>query len=714
MFDIQREELNWCGRDLVLETGRIARQADGAVFASWGETTVLATVVAAKAAKPGIDFFPLTVHYQEKAFAAGRIPGGFLKREGRLSDKETLTSRLIDRPIRPLFPEGFRCETQIIVTVLSHDLETDPDILALIASSAALTLSGVPFMGPIGAARVGYIKGEIKVNPTIDELKDSELDLVVAGTGEAVLMVESEAKELSEEIMLGAVMAGHKAFQPVIDAIIRLAERAAKEPRELASVDKSAVEKAVLEIGEADLRKAYAITEKQQRYAAVDAVKAKVFSSLVPEGGEAKFTKEQVGEAFHDAQAKVVRWNILDDKRRIDGRDLTTVRPILAQVGVLPRTHGSALFTRGETQALVVATLGTGEDEQFIDSLEGTYKERFMLHYNFPPYSVGETGRMAAPGRREIGHGKLAWRAIRPMLPTAAEFPYTIRIVSEITESNGSSSMATVCGSSLALMDAGVPLKRPTAGIAMGLILEDKRFAVLSDILGDEDHLGDMDFKVAGTTEGVTSLQMDIKIAGITEEIMKVALGQAKDGRLHILGEMSKALTGARAELGEFAPRIETMKIPTDKIREVIGTGGKVIREIVEKTGAKINIEDDGTVKIASADGAKIKAAVNWIKSIASDPEVGMIYDGTVVKTVDFGAFVNFFGSKDGLVHISQLSKGRVAKTTDVVKEGDKVKVKLLGFDDRGKVRLSMRVVDQQTGADLEKQQASEEASHAE
>jgi polyribonucleotide nucleotidyltransferase len=714
MFDIQREELNWCGRDLVLETGRIARQADGAVFASWGETTVLATVVAAKTAKPGIDFFPLTVHYQEKAFAAGRIPGGFLKREGRMSDKETLTSRLIDRPVRPLFPEGFRCETQIIVTVLSHDLETDPDILALIASSAALTLSGVPFMGPIGAARVGYIKGEIKVNPTIDELKDSELDLVVAGTGEAVLMVESEAKELSEEIMLGAVMAGHKAFQPVIDAIIRLAERAAKEPRDLKTVDKSAAEKAVLEIGEADLRAAYANTQKQQRYAAIDAVKAKVMAALAPADGEAKFTKEEIGEAFHDAQAKVVRWNILDHKTRIDGRDLTTVRPILGQVGILPRAHGSALFTRGETQALVVATLGTGEDEQFIDALEGTYKERFMLHYNFPPYSVGETGRMAAPGRREIGHGKLAWRAIRPMLPTAAEFPYTIRIVSEITESNGSSSMATVCGSSLALMDAGVPLKRPTAGIAMGLILEDKRFAVLSDILGDEDHLGDMDFKVAGTSEGVTSLQMDIKIAGITEEIMKVALGQAKDGRLHILDEMSKALTGARAELGEFAPRIETMKIPTDKIREVIGTGGKVIREIVEKTGAKINIEDDGTVKIASADGAKIKAAINWIKSIASDPEVGLIYDGTVVKTVDFGAFVNFFGSKDGLVHISQLSKGRVAKTTDVVKEGDKVKVKLLGFDDRGKVRLSMRVVDQQTGADLEKQQAAEEASQAE
>ncbi len=713
MFDIQREKLDWCGRDLVLETGRIARQADGAVFASWGETTVLATVVSLKTPKPGIDFFPLTVNYQEKAFAAGRIPGGFLKREGRPSDKETLVSRLIDRPIRPLFPDGFRCDTQVVVTVLSHDLETDPDILAMVAASAALTLSGVPFMGPIGAARVGYIKGEIKVNPTIDELKDSELDLVVAGTGEAVLMVELEARELSEQIMLDAVMAGHRAFQPVIEAIIRLAERAAKEPRELTLADKSAVEKAVLDIAGVDLRAAYAITNKQQRYGAVDAAKAKAFAALAPEGGEAKFARDLVAEALHDAQAKVVRWNILDDKRRIDGRDLTTVRPILAQVGVLPRTHGSALFTRGETQALVVATLGTGEDEQFIDSLEGTYKERFMLHYNFPPYSVGETGRMGAPGRREIGHGKLAWRAIHPMLPTAAEFPYTIRVVSEITESNGSSSMATVCGSSLALMDAGVPIKRPTAGIAMGLILEDKRYAVLSDILGDEDHLGDMDFKVAGTTEGVTSLQMDIKIAGITEEIMRVALAQAKDGRLHILGEMSRALSGARSELGEFAPRIETMKIATDKIREVIGTGGKVIREIVEKTGAKINIEDDGTVKIASPDGAKIKAAVNWIKSIASDPEVGQIYDGTVVKTVDFGAFVNFFGSKDGLVHISQLAKGRVAKTTDVVKEGDKVKVKLLGFDDRGKVRLSMRVVDQQTGADLEKQPAPEEVGPA-
>ncbi len=706
MFDTQREELDWCGRKLTLETGRLARQADGAVFATWGETTVLATVVAAKEPKPGQDFFPLTVHYQEKAFAAGRIPGGYLKREGRPSDRETLTSRLIDRPIRPLFPDDFRCDTQVIATVFSYDLESDSDILAMIASSAALTLSGVPFMGPIGAARVGLIKGEIRVNPTVEEMKDSSLDLVVAGTADAVLMVESEAQELSEETMLKAVMAGHAGFQPVIQAIIRLAEKAAKEPRELSAHDRSAVEKAVLEVGEADLRAAYSLTQKQERYAAVDAVKAKVMRALAPEGSEPKFPLDEIKEALHNAQAKVVRWNILDHKRRIDGRDLTTVRPILAEVGVLPRTHGSALFTRGETQALVVATLGTGEDEQYVDSLDGTYKERFLLHYNFPPYSVGETGRMGTPGRREIGHGKLAWRAIRPMLPTPAEFPYTIRVVSEITESNGSSSMATVCGSSLALMDAGVPLKHPTAGIAMGLILEGSRFAVLSDILGDEDHLGDMDFKVAGTSEGVTSLQMDIKIAGITEEIMAQALAQARDGRLHILGEMAKAITGARAELGEFAPRIETMKIPTDKIREVIGTGGKVIREIVEKTGAKINIEDDGTVKIASSDGAKIKAAVNWIKSIASEPEVGQIYDGTVVKTVEFGAFVNFFGSKDGLVHISQLAKTRVNKTTDVVKEGDRVKVKVMGHDDRGKVKLSMRVVDQQTGEDLEKSPA--------
>jgi polyribonucleotide nucleotidyltransferase len=714
MFQIHREELEWAGRKLVLETGKVARQADGSVMASWGETTVLATVVSAKAPKPGQDFFPLTVNYQEKAFAAGRIPGGYFKREGRPSERETLISRLIDRPIRPLFPDGYRNDTQVIVTVLSHDLENDPDILSMVAASAALTLSGVPFMGPIGAARVGQINGALKLNPSIEEMKLSTLDLVVAGTSDAVLMVESEAKELPEETMLEAVMTGHRGFQPVIDAIIRLAERAAKDPRELIVADKSEIAAAVAQLAESELRDAYKITVKQDRYAAVDAVKAKVNAALFPEGAEPKFTKEQVAEAFHDLQAKVVRWNILDTGVRIDGRDVKTVRPIVAEVGVLPRTHGSALFTRGETQALVVATLGTGEDEQFVDSLEGTYKERFLLHYNFPPYSVGETGRMGSPGRREIGHGKLAWRAIRPMLPAAAEFPYTIRVVSEITESNGSSSMATVCGSSLALMDAGVPLKAPTAGIAMGLILEGDRFAVLSDILGDEDHLGDMDFKVAGTAEGVTSLQMDIKIAGITEEIMRVALAQAREGRLHILNEMAKAITTSRAELGEFAPRIETMKIPTDKIREVIGTGGKVIREIVEKTGAKINIEDDGTVKVASSDANSIKAAVNWIKSIASDPEVGMIYEGTVVKTADFGAFVNFFGSRDGLVHISQLSKQRVAKTTDVVKEGDKVKVKLLGFDDRGKVRLSMRAVDQQTGEDLEaKEKAERETANA-
>ncbi|MBG0793971.1 MULTISPECIES: polyribonucleotide nucleotidyltransferase [unclassified Methylocystis] len=708
MFQIHREELDWAGRKLVLETGKVARQADGAVMASWGETTVLATVVSAKAPKPGLDFFPLTVNYQEKAFAAGRIPGGYFKREGRPSERETLLSRLIDRPIRPLFPDGYRNETQVVITVLSHDLENDPDVLAMVAVSAALTLSGVPFMGPIGGARVGLVNGALKLNPTIEEMKLSELDLFVAGTQDAVLMVESEAKELSEEMMLEAVMTGHRGFQPVIDAIIRLAERAAKDPRDLIIPDTTEVASAVAQIAEAELREAYKHTVKQERYAAVDAVKAKVTAALFPEGGEAKFTKEEVGAAFKELQAKVVRWNILDTGVRIDGRDVKTVRPIVSEVGVLPRTHGSALFTRGETQALVVATLGTGEDEQYVDSLEGTYKERFLLHYNFPPYSVGETGRMGSPGRREIGHGKLAWRAIRPMLPAPAEFPYTLRVVSEITESNGSSSMATVCGTSLALMDAGVPLKAPTAGIAMGLILEGERFAVLSDILGDEDHLGDMDFKVAGTSNGVTSLQMDIKIAGITEEIMRVALAQARDGRLHILGEMAKAITASRAELGEFAPRIETLKIPTDKIRDVIGTGGKVIREIVEKTGAKINIEDDGTVKVASADGNSIKAAINWIKSIASDPEVGLIYEGTVVKTADFGAFVNFFGAKDGLVHISQLSKQRVNKTTDVVKEGDRVKVKLLGFDDRGKVRLSMRVVDQETGEDLEAKEKAE------
>jgi len=708
MFNIHRVELDWGGRKLTLETGHMARQADGAVLATYGETTVLATVVAAKAPREGVDFLPLTVDYQEKFYAAGRIPGGYFKREGRPTEKETLVSRLIDRPVRPLFADGWRCETQVIVTTLSHDLENDPDILAMVASSAALTLSGAPFMGPIGAARVGFINGEYVLNPQLDEMTESQLDLVVAGTTDAVLMVESEAKELSEEIMLGAVMFGHRHFQPVIEAIIKLAEKAAKEPRELTLPDNAALEKEILGIAEKDLRAAYSIPVKQDRYKAVGAVKEKVMAHFFPEGAEPAYDKQRVAGVFKELEAKIVRWNVLDTSKRIDGRDLKTVRPIQVEVGVLPRTHGSALFTRGETQALVVTTLGTAEDEQWIDALQGTYKESFLLHYNFPPYSVGETGRLGGTKRREIGHGKLAWRAIHPVLPGKDEFPYTIRVVSEITESNGSSSMASVCGASLALMDAGVPLKRPTAGIAMGLILEGQRYAVLSDILGDEDHLGDMDFKVAGTEQGVTSLQMDIKIAGITEEIMKVALAQAKDGRVHILGEMSKALSAARAELGEHAPRIETFKIPTDKIREVIGTGGKVIREIVEKTGAKINIEDDGSVKVASASGDSIKAAINWIKSIASDPEVGHIYEGTVVKVMDFGAFVNFFGARDGLVHISQLAASRVQKTSDVVKEGDKVKVKLLGMDERGKVRLSMKAVDQATGEDLEAKQKAD------
>ncbi len=704
MFDVQTEELMWGGRKLVLETGKIARQADAAVLATYGETVVLATVVSAKSPKPGIDFFPLTVNYQEKTFAAGRIPGGYFKREGRPTEKETLVSRLIDRPIRPLFVEGYRNETQVVCTVLQHDLENDPDIVAMVAASAALTLSGVPFTGPVGAARVGYFDGAYKLNPLVDEIKESQLDLVVAGTPDAVLMVESEAKQLSEEIMLGAVMFGHKHFQPVIDAIIRLAEKAAKEPRDYVPADNSAVLDAVLKLVDADIRAAYQIRTKAERYKALDAAKAKV-ASLISEtpDGVTTFTKEQVGSQFKEAQAKVVRWMILDDSIRIDGRDLKTVRKIVVEAGILPRTHGSALFTRGETQALVVTTLGTGDDEQFIDSLEGTYKETFLLHYNFPPYSVGEAGRMGSPGRREIGHGKLAWRAIRPMLPAKSEFPYTIRVVSEITESNGSSSMATVCGTSLALMDAGVPLKAPVAGIAMGLILEGKRFAVLSDILGDEDHLGDMDFKVAGTADGITSLQMDIKIAGITEEIMKVALDQAKGGRDHILNEMNKALATARGQLGEY--------IPVDKIREVIGSGGKVIREIVEKTGAKVNIEDDGTIKIASADGKSIEAAIKWIKSIVSEAEPGMIYDGTVVKIMEFGAFVNFFGAKDGLVHISELAAARVQKVSDVVKEGDKVKVKFLGQDERGKIRLSMKVVDQETGEDItEKLKAQRDA----
>ena len=704
MFDITKKSIEWGGRTLTLETGRIARQADGAVLATYGETSVLAAVTAAKEPNPAFDFFPLTVHYQEKYYAAGRIPGGYFKREGRPTEKETLTSRLIDRPIRPLFVKGFKNEVLVVAQVLSHDLENDPDVVAMIAASAALTVSGLPFLGPIAAARVGHINGDYVLNPQIDEMGESALDLVMAGTADAVMMVESEAKELSEEAMLGAVTFGHKAAKEAIDLIIDFAEESAKEPWAFTPPDNSEVETKVRGLVEADVRAAYKIVVKQDRQNALAAAKDKALEALCSDDDETAPSKSVVGGAFKAIESDIVRGGILDTGERIDGRDTKTVRPIVSEVGVLPRTHGSALFTRGETQALVVATLGTGEDEQFIDALSGTYKEQFLLHYNFPPYSVGEVGRMGGAGRREIGHGKLAWRAMKAVIPSQEEFPYVLRLVSEITESNGSSSMATVCGSSLALMDAGVPVKRPVAGIAMGLILEGDRYAVLSDILGDEDHLGDMDFKVAGSEAGVTSLQMDIKIAGITEEIMKVALDQAKDGRMHILGEMGKALDQSREELGDYAPRIETMQIAKDKIRDVIGSGGKVIREIVEETGAKVDINDEGLIKIASSDKAKIEAAYKWIHSIVAEPEVGEIYKGKVVKTMDFGAFVNFFGPRDGLVHISQLNDGRPEKTTDVVKEGDEVYVKLLGFDDRGKVRLSMKVVDQETGEEIVKE----------
>jgi polyribonucleotide nucleotidyltransferase len=711
MFDIKRKSIEWGGRRLTLETGRIARQADGAVLATYGETTVLATVVFDKAPKPGLDFFPLTVNYQEKTFAAGKIPGGFFKREGRPSEKETLVSRLIDRPIRPLFVKGFKHETQVVVTVLSHDLENDPDIVAMVAASAALTLSGVPFMGPIGAARVGFIDGEYVLNPTLDQIKDdaNRLDLVVAGTDDAVMMVESEIEELNEDEVLGGVMFAHRGFQPVIAAIIELAEHAAKEPFDFTPEDTDALHAKVKALVGEDVKAAYAITAKGARHDAVIAAKHKAVAALGrSEANPDGVDHAKLGGVFKACEAEVVRRSILETGKRIDGRAVDVVRPIVSEVSVLPRAHGSALFTRGETQALVVATLGTGDDEQFIDALEGTYKESFLLHYNFPPYSVGETGRMGSPGRREIGHGKLAWRALRPMLPAKADFPYTVRLVSEITESNGSSSMASVCGGSLALMDAGVPLKKPVSGIAMGLILESDGFAVLSDILGDEDHLGDMDFKVAGTADGITSLQMDIKIPGITEEIMRQALAQARGGRLHILGEMAKAIDGARTDVGEYAPKIETITIPTDKIRDVIGTGGKVIREIVATTGAKVDVNDEGMVKVSASDGDKIKAAIDWIRSITSEPEVGQIYEGKVVKVVDFGAFVNFFGAKDGLVHVSQIGRERVNKVSDVLSEGQAVKVKLLGFDDRGKIRLSMKVVDQETGEDLSKQETAD------
>ena len=696
MFNIVRKEVEWGGRTLVIETGRIARQADGAVLVTYGETTVLCTAVAQRSPRAGIDFFPLTVNYQEKTFAAGNIPGGFFKREGRPAEKETLTSRLIDRPIRPLFHSSFRNETQVICTVLSHDLENNPDIVALIGASAALTISGIPFMGPIGGARVGRVDGAYVLNPTPERLAEAQLDLIVAGTGEAVLMVESEASELSEEVMLGAVMFGHESFQPVINAIVSLAESAAKEPWPLpADVDTSDVKTQLEALVGDDLKAAYAEREKQARTDLLSAARKKVDQAAAEDDN---LDANVASGVFKKMEKSLVRGQILDSGVRIDGRDTKTVRPIMAENDVLPRTHGSALFTRGETQALAVTTLGTGQDEQMIDALEGEYRERFMLHYNFPPYSTGETKFMASPGRREIGHGKLAWRALRPLLPKPEAFPYTIRVVSEVTESNGSSSMATVCSSSLSMMGAGVPLRAPCAGIAMGLILEESGFAVLSDILGDEDHLGDMDFKVAGTEAGIAALQMDIKITGITRDIMEAALAQARDGRIHILGEMSKALSTARDEVNDNAPRITTLQVPKDKIREIIGTGGKIIREICEVTGAKVDIDDDGTVKVASSNTESAEAAVKWIRDIVAEPEIGVIYRGKVVKVVDFGAFVNFIGSKDGLVHISELAPERVGKVTDIINEGDEVWVKVLSFDDRGKVRLSMKSVNQESG----------------
>ncbi len=704
MFQEYRKEIDWGGRKLVMETGKVARQADGAVMVTYGDTKVLCTVVAENTPREGIDFFPLSVHYTEKAYAAGKIPGGFFKREGRPGEKETLTSRLIDRPIRPLFAKGFRNETQVIITVLAHDMENDPDIPAMIGTSAALTISGIPFMGPIAGCRIGYIDGDYTLNPLIGELPSSALDLIMAGTREGVLMVESEARELSEEIMLGAVTFGHDACQPVIDAIIELARACAKEPRQVPAAPEGsdAIAKLVAGLAEAGLREAYGEKDKLARQEKVTAVK-----TGVKEGLEADKSLDQdlvakvSGDAFKSLEKDIVRRGILKTGVRIDGRDTKTVRPIACEVGLLPRSHGSALFTRGETQAMVVATLGTGQDEQRIDALGGEYYENFLLHYNFPPYSVGEAGRFGFTGRREVGHGKLAWRAIHPLLPAKEDFPYTIRVVSEITESNGSSSMATVCGASLAMMDAGVPLTRPIAGIAMGLIKEDDGVVILSDIIGDEDHLGDMDFKVAGTGEGITSLQMDIKITSITEAIMKDALAQAKDGRMHILGEMDAAISDSRDGVSELAPRITMITVNKDKIREIIGPGGKVIREICETTGAKIDIDDDGTVKVAAVDESAAEAAIKWIKEITAEPEVGALYTGKVVKTVDFGAFVNFMGARDGLVHISELAPRRVEKTTDIVNVGDQVKVKLIGIDNRGKVKLSMKVVDQKTGEEI-------------
>jgi len=707
MFKEYRKEIDWGGKPLVIETGKIARQADGAVMVTYGESTVLCAVIGEKQPRPGLDFFPLTVHYVEKAYAAGKIPGGFFKREGRPTEKETLVSRLIDRPIRPLFVKGFKNETQVIAQVLSHDQENETDVPAMVAASAALTISGLPFMGPIGACRVGYLDGEYVLNPTLEQMADSDLELMVAGTSEGVLMVESEASELSEDVMLGAVTFGHEAFQPVIQAIIELAEACAKDPVDLAPPPEGKDELAarVKELGEGPLREAYKETIKQVRQEKISAAKADVTAALeADESQDQDLVGAVLGEILKKLESDIVRRDILDTGMRIDGRDTKTVRQIEVEVGILPRAHGSALFTRGETQALVTTTLGTGQDEQIIDGLAEDYRQHFMLHYNFPPYSVGEAGRFGFTGRREVGHGKLAWRAVHPLMPEKTDFPYTVRVVSEITESNGSSSMASVCGASLSMMDAGVPLSNPVAGIAMGLIKEDDGFAVLSDILGDEDHLGDMDFKVAGTKNGITSLQMDIKITSITKDIMQVALDQARDGRLHILAEMEKGLSSVREGISQHAPRIEVIQINKDKIRDVIGPGGKMIREICETTGTKVDIDDDGTVKVAAVDGKAMEQAIDWIKGLTAEPEINKIYDGKVVKIVDFGAFVNYMGNKDGLVHISELAPHRVGKVTDIIQEGDMVKAKLIGIDDRGKVKLSMRMVDQETGEDISDQ----------
>ncbi|APO85566.1 polyribonucleotide nucleotidyltransferase [Marivivens sp. JLT3646] len=711
MFNEVKKSIQWGEETLTLETGKIARQADGTVIATLGETSVMANVTFAKEQKPGQDFFPLTVHYQEKYYAAGKVPGGFFKREARPTEKETLTARLIDRPIRPLFAPGFKNEVLLMCTVLSHDLVNDPDIVAMIAASAALTISGAPFMGPIAGCRVGFVDGEYILNPEVDDMQnlrtnpEQRLDLVVAGTKDAVMMVESEAYELTETEMLGAVNFAHQQIQPVIDLIIDLAEETAKEPFEFIPPNYSDLYEVVKAAGEEKMRAAYAITDKQERVAAVAAAKDAIKATLTEE----QLEDGNLGSALKKLESSVLRGSVVKEGKRIDGRALDQVRPIVCETGLLPRTHGSALFTRGETQGLVVTTLGTGDDEQIIDALHGNFRSNFLLHYNFPPYSVGEVGRVGSPGRREIGHGKLAWRALQAVLPAATDFPYTIRVVSEITESNGSSSMASVCGGSLSMMDAGVPLKAPVAGVAMGLVLEDDgSYAVLTDILGDEDHLGDMDFKVAGTEAGITSLQMDIKVQGITPAIMEKALEQARQGRLHILGEMSKALTSAN-EFSVHAPRIETMQIPTDKIREVIGSGGKVIREIVEVSGAKVDINDEGIIKIASANGEAIQKAYDMIYSIVAEPEEGKVYKGKVVKLVDFGAFVNFFGKRDGLVHVSQIENRRLNHPSDVLKEGQEVWVKLLGFDDRGKVRLSMKVVDQETGEEAKVEEAAAE-----